>query len=205
MPVPTSGDNDWGVGDQRGAKPFGTATVGTTQVDLITGQHPHSRSDNRHYARWPDGRIEEFDGHRIQVRVEIETYNYLKESEMSGDEIRKGGIGRIFFNGRQVYDWFFRDAQVACRQADRLIGELLACPADLWRPDAAAQLKGRKVFYRDTPALITSVILDQGCVILTADTPDKRFPAPPWREPGEDAEPTVKVEVTSPHLWWYRE
>ena len=199
------GENDWGVGDQAMAKPFAVAMVGKTQVELITGQHPHSRSDNRHYARWPDGRIEEFDGHRIQIRVELQTYNYLKESELSGDQVRKGGTGRIFFNARQVYEWFFRDVQQACRQTDRLIGELLACPANLWESDVVAKLRGRRVFYRDTPAVISSVILDQGCVLLQAETPDGQFPSPPWRERDDILEADVKVEVIDPHIWWFRD
>src|SRR6266550_5734358 len=89
----------WGVGNKKDEKAFAKTFVGSREVELFFGEFPHSRSDNNIYARWPDGRIDEFDGHRVLVSVELSMKNYLKESELSGDEIRKGGSCLIKFNG----------------------------------------------------------------------------------------------------------
>ncbi len=45
-------ENNWGVGDCADAKAFDTAIVNGRSVDLIHGEHPHSRSDNTTYARF---------------------------------------------------------------------------------------------------------------------------------------------------------
>lgn len=174
-------------------------------VDLVHGEHPHSRCDNTTYARWPDGRIEGFDGHRILWEVQLKESNYLKQSDLSGDEVRKGGNGVLIANGVQVYEFFFREIQRALKDASRLIEQLEECPFRIWDEDERQRVKGRKIFWRDQPAIITGLCLDQGCVIIAPDG-FKNFVAPPWRENGDDdGERTVKAEVIDPHIWWWRD
>jgi hypothetical protein len=167
---------EWGIGNKKDDKAFATASVGTTQVELVFGEHPHSRQDHNIYARYPDGRIENFDGHRILTRIEIGETNYLKESELSGDEIRKGGYGKIFFDGIQCYEFFHRDAEWACLRAKQLVAELKEHSSGWANKKNRDKLVGRKVFWERTPAIIKSLIVDQGCVILEPES--GMFPSP---------------------------
>jgi hypothetical protein len=208
-------ERKFGVGNAANEKAFDTATLGRGEhartVDLIFGEHPHSYSENNIYARYRDGRIEEFDGHRIQVRIELETYNYLKESELSGDEIRKGGEGKIFINGEPTDSWFFRDITKALDSAKARLATIMDHPLQLWDKAERAKIVGRKVYYDNTPATVKYFFDDQGCVVLEPE-PGFHFPIPAYeleeakeqnRIPERDEE-TVKLEITSNSIWWWR-
>src|SRR3990172_2956321 len=162
-------EKKWGVGDEADAKAFDHGELkGSRKYELITGQHPHSKSDNCHYARFENGKIEAFDGHRRQIKVEIETFNYMKQSHLSGSEIRKGGEGKIFFDGRQVTNFFFRDPLAALTEARDLVVKFKDHVID-WGRITEAELIGRKVYYKDVPAVILHWYPDQGCVVLGAE------------------------------------
>lgn len=47
-----------------------------------------------------------YDGHHVAWAVLAEEWDYLKQSGLSGNEVRKGGRVRIFADGRQVYEFF---------------------------------------------------------------------------------------------------
>lgn len=196
-------DDQWGPGEPTAWKSHGSVHLGDREVELIYGEHPHSRQDNRHYAML-DETPTAFDGHRIQVGVIIEESNYLKSSHYSGDEVRKGGGCKITADGQVVFAFFSRSAMASCLRAHQLIGQLMEHSSNWMDAKARAELLGRKVFYREHPAIIERLIVDQGCLILkTAD--GAAFPTPVWRdEDDEESEPTVKVEVTDPMIWWFR-
>src|SRR5262245_36631578 len=97
-----SGDQ-WGFGNPEKQEAFDHSMMDDgTPFDLVFGEFPHSRSDNDVYARFADGSVEDFDGHRVLVRVSLRSMNYLKCSGLSGNEVRKGGWCMIEFNGRKV-------------------------------------------------------------------------------------------------------
>lgn len=207
-------DRQFGIGNKAKDKSFGTATVGQDNprtVDLVFGEHPHSYSENNIYARYADGSIEEFDGHRIQVKIELETFNYLKESHFSGDEIRKGGEGRIFLNGEQITSYFFREIEYGLTQAKGELTKLMDHPVSWWDAKEREKMVGRKVYYENTPAVVKYLFLDQGCVVLEPEA-GHQFPIPAHeleeaknegRQP-EREERTVKIEFTSKSIWWWR-
>jgi hypothetical protein len=198
-----SNNDQWGVGNVKDPKGFDKAMVGREQATLIFGEHPHSRCDNNIYARFSDGRIEGFDGFRTLVKVEIEEYNYLKTSELSGNEVRKGGTAKIYFDGQCCYEFFHRDAKWALTTANRLIDEIRdKCP-DWCKKDSRDKLIGKKIFYREIPAVIERLIVEQGCLIIKPEDGDV-FPPPCYDKDREQSD-IVKVEVTSPHIWWYRD
>lgn len=198
----------WGHGDLSKAKTFAWTKLGEEDhgvVELFIGEHPHSRSDNTIYGRADSGIVYGFDGHRILIDVQLRSYNYLKESELSGDEIRKGGECAILADREQVYSFFFRDVHWALRKADHLITELSEHPSSLFEKKARDALPGRKIFYRNHPAIIERLILDQGCAIIrSAD--GSPFPCPAYRDPNDDErETSIKDEILSPHIWWWRD
>ena len=204
-------EEKWGFGNPENARPFGVAILGSAdkgcEVELLFGESPHTRSDNQIYAKFSDGHVEEFDGHRILIDVSIKCNNYMKESHYSGDQIRKGGSCVISADGIAVFEFFFRDPQWALLRAHRLIEELGEHSSHWLSKSARNELVGRKVYYDRTPAIVKRLVEDQGCVILEPDGVD-RFPSPVWRDAdddwGDDYEFSLKVEVLDPKIWWHR-
>lgn len=198
---------EWGAGNRDNWSDHGTVTVGKQEYPLVYGEHPHSRQDNRHYIdlgkdREPVG----FDGHRVLIGVQIESSNYFKESHYSGDEVRKGGSAKILADGEVVFEFFHRDTQWALLRAHSLIGQLREHESGWMIRKERERLPGRLVSYREHPAVIDYLIVDQGCLILKTED-GQPFPAPAWARDegyGYEASSTAKVEVTDPHIWWFR-
>jgi hypothetical protein len=198
-------NEQWGVGNAKDSKAFDTTTCGTGNnaktIELIHGEHPHSRRDNTTYARTKDGRIYGFDGHRAPIKIEIEEYNYLKESELSGDEIRKGCSVKVFAGGVQIFDEFHRDYHRGYLMAKAYIDAISEMGHRF--PKEPEKLIGKVIGYREQLCKIDRVIVEQGCLILsTVDgKPFKRhflYSEDDWEE-----ETSIKVEITSPHICWH--
>lgn len=170
-----------------------------------------------------------FRGHRVQVDVELHTSNRREVNDWKGrDEIRPGGQWKIKLNRQQVYDGYIgTDVPATLRRiADKvetLIGDNTGggCPGfDLADPAPfEEQLVGRRVYYRDTPAVVSSAsVLHQGCVMLKP-VGVNAFPRRGYdldREPDgtghaeqDSYDPMeareIKVEIDSPHIWWWRD
>ena len=187
----------------HGGKPFSKGYLGkfsdkATEYDLIFDEQSKIK------ARFSSGRVEDFDGHRIQTDVRIQTYNYMKESELSGSEIRRGGTVTICLNNFQVYEFFFRQPEDALLRARNILFELYEHPVQAWRSDERERWVGKPVFYRDHPCHIKYFIWDQGCVLLETDD-GKSFPSPAWDdERWSETSSTLKDDILSPHIWWWR-
>jgi hypothetical protein len=203
-------NSEWGIGNKADAKPFDRTFLGDKEVDLIFGEHPHSRQDNNEYARLEDGTIHDFCGHRRLIDVEIKSSNYLKSSHLSGDEIRKSVIGSIFSDGKKVYEFFSREPDIALLRAYHLLQKLQSHESNWLSLDGRYALVGRKIYYHDQPATINAFIEDQGCVIIQSEP---SF-APPrsneedeldyWSDWKRDDHYEIKDDVLSPHIWWFR-
>lgn len=194
----------WGVGNKKDEKTFDSVKMRHGgEVGLFFGEHPHSTQDNNTYARTKDGTIHDFSGHRRPFKIEIEEYNYLKESELSGDEIRKGCSVKIFCDGVQVFDEFHRNYEAGYRIAHQFILDMEENWG--WFPKKTEEKIGKIVGYHEQLFKIKSFIIDQACMMLeTADgKPRKKFL---WEEEDDyEPETAIKVEITSPHLTWYPE
>lgn len=198
---------DWGIGSKANAPGFALGHLEDgTPYELVMGEHPHSRSDNNIYARFANEvgsegeRVVGFNGHRILVRVQLETCNYLKTSWMSGDEVRKGGLWRVWLNGYEVYSGFTGDAFEALLTIRQKLHALMGLPVRLWKGESP---EGRAVYYRDMPARITTWLPDQGCVVLVPDG-EMAFAPPAWSDDRE-AQQSIKDDILSPHIWWWRD
>ena len=66
----------------------------------------------------------EFDGHHVLWGFEYFPYNYMKESELSGDEYRKAGWIKFYRDRVQVYEDFCRTPDVAVRKIPWLLMQL---------------------------------------------------------------------------------
>jgi hypothetical protein len=193
----------WGVGNEASAKAFDTILINNQEYDLIFGQHPHSRQDNNIYARSKSGRIEAFDGYRIRTKVEVEEQSYLKESYLSGNEFRKGGSCKIYFDDICCFEFFHRNAQWALIKAHQLIGELKEHESGWASKKQRDKLVGRKIYYRQVPAIIDSLIVEQGCVIIKPASGG--IVPPPVYDKDRETDTFAKAEVTDPNIWWFRD
>lgn len=144
----------------------------------------------------------EFDGHYVLWGFEYFPTTYLKSSGLSGDEYRKGGEIRYFRNRKQCYSEFCRDPLVAHNKIGATLLKLMDFNWDKYKV-------GEKVWYNKLPCVITMLCEDQGCAVLERE--DKQpFPHAPWHNPedwmggGPDESDSVKVEVTSENVFWYR-
>lgn len=206
----------WGVGSKANAKPFAKSYTGQPgksdrELDLIWGEHPHSTSDNKAYGRFVDtGEILGFDGHRIQVAISLETYNYAKRSHHSGDEIRKGGWIHFKLGMTRapelVYVEGFRDPVRALYTAAGMLEKLIDHPLNLADEKAREKIVGRKVWWCGQPGTVSHWFPDQGAVCINPE-PGRLFkPSEQDLAEGEDYEWShgAKDSIFSSHIYWFR-
>ena len=150
--------------------------------------------------RWFIGDTE-FDGHHFLWGFEYFPTTYLKSSSLSGDEYRKGGEIRIFRNRKQVYSEFCRETHNAILR----IGKLML---DLEGLDFEKIKTGEKIYWRDTPAIISNIMWEQGTMMVEVAEPAENFPEAIWaKEECEKLEDKkeVKVSFLDPNIWWFRD
>ena len=148
--------------------------------------------------RWHVGDVE-FDGHHTLWGFEYFPTTYLKQSELSGDEYRKGGVIRYYRDRKQCFEEFCREPTIAALK----IGETLLKLMDFGWDRLEV---GRKVYFEQTPAVVDMIIENQGCVVLKTED-GKNFPDSAWeKEEGLDTDDkqTIKIEVLSDKIWWWR-
>jgi len=195
--------DEWGAGPRSEWRPSGTALVGRERVPLFFGQHPHSRQDNNAYVEM-NGEAVGFSGFRVLIDVRITSRNYLKTSGLSGDEVRSAVAAVILADGEPVYEIVRRKVEDALVDLRDLLIRLSEHASGWLLKDERDRLVGRKVYYREVPAVIERLIVDQGCVMIRTES-GQPFPPPVYAEPGDDeAESTIKDDVLSPHIWWFR-
>ncbi len=144
-----------------------------------------------------------FDGHRTLWSFKYEPKTYLKESELSGDEWRKGGYMTIMRDGVSVFKEF-------CRRPERafvVMAYILPKLQDFWWEKVKV---GEKIYNHDMPATITSICED-GEIMVESESGEPFNWAHNQEEKKEDPEhyedewgPKDRVHVLSEHLHWFR-
>lgn len=198
----------WGVGDRARSKSFDTVRVGGEEVELIHGEHPHSRRDDTTYARFPDGRIEGFDGHRPLIGFRYEPVNYLKSSGLSGNQVRKGGAVVISFNGNDTYSRFCREPERAAALVLELLPKLTEHSVPLWwEGENYKAMINRKIYYKGTPCVVTD--WDRAVGEITVKTIDgKPFPLESWQGKSDilyDESDYERLDILDERIWWHRD
>ena len=186
---------------------WGKVKIGNEECSLFYDQNNfHSIQTSREYIDYGRKELVPFDGHRYRWKVVIEEYNYLKESHISGDEIRKGGICKLFVNDTQVYEFFFRRVHQALLQAHDVITKLNEHPIGLVDLGNREKVVGRLIYFHGEPGIVSGYITDQGAVVIERED-GKPFKQPIWADGDcDDIERTeVKDDILSPHIWWWRD
>lgn len=163
--------------------------------------------DGTHWSR--------FEGHHVQVDVELSTENEREVNDWKGrDEIRPGGKWLLKLNRQPVAGGYVSaDPLRTLDEIKRLVPELMNHAA-LHHSDPrpyAEQLMYRRVYYDRTPAVVVGTVLDQGCVILRPvgveafpvslydyDRPDESTDDPYERR-------EAKVELWYAPVHWWRD
>lgn len=195
-------DNNWGVGNRKDEKAFDTVKVDGHEYDLIFGEHPHSRRDNNMYIRSKSGRIEGFDGHRSPFKIEIEEFNYMKESELSGYEVRKGGSAKLYCDGILCFNEFCRSYEMGYRFIQDFIMKMEMNWS--WYPKDPKSKIGKVIGYKEQVFKIKSIDVEYADMII--ETLDGKIRNKFLNEDDEDLDEidnTVKVSIVSEHIDWY--
>lgn len=150
-----------------------------------------------------------FEGHFVHVDVELHTFNEREVNDWKGrDEVRKGGTWRLRLNRLPVFSGDFLDPLEALLKIRQVIQKLVHAhhPAfHHWTQSEIDALEGRKVFFRDQPAVIVrQLISSEGRIVLEPDGIE-RFRPPPWAEAGDDYyDREVVTTILDESIWWWR-
>lgn len=112
----------------------------------------------------------DFDGHFLEWKLEYSPKTYLKESELSGDQWRKGGSVKIYLNGDCVLEEFCRNPERALMLLSKGLHELqshfeiFGVDISTWKED----LVGKKVHHGGIPSTVVRYI-DNGEIIVKRD------------------------------------
>lgn len=111
--------------------------------------------------------LREFNGEAPVYGIHFCPTNYYRK-----DEWRKGADCYITRNGKRFFEISGRDIDYCLPKAQVILTQLQEHP--IWFSERGwnKKLVGRKVWYNRQPAIVESVITDQGCVILV---PDRNF------------------------------
>ena len=125
-------------------------------------------------VEYKDGHYEldgtSFDGHILLWSFSYEPKTYLKESELSGDEWRKGGQVRIFMNGDCVFNQFCRTEDRALWIVAEYLPKLKDCEllypmgnTDGWKE----RMIGRKIYHSGVESVIDRYCGDGEIIVRT--------------------------------------
>lgn len=154
----------------------------------------------------------DFDGHFMEWKFEYIPKTYLKESELSGYQYRKGGEVKIYLNDECVLNEF-------CRTEDRAITlvtkhlyelkcffEVFGVHVDRWKEE----IVGKKVYHAGVPSIVDSYDGDGEITLRTEDGKDYEIYGYKIEEMKNDPyyddewEDKDRVHITDSRIYWNR-
>lgn len=152
-----------------------------------------------------------FDGHFVEWKFEYVPKTYLKESELSGDEYRKGGNMRIYLNGDCVCEEFCRTEDMALVLVAKHLHEL-KCHFELLGWDIEGWQKkivGQKVYHAGVPSIVERYCGDGEIILRTEDGKDYEIYGHKKEDEKEgDFEDgwhdKDRVHITDKRIYWHR-
>ena len=182
------------MGEAIEKRVIGKVSIGSckkTEHDLLA-----YRDERGNYRQEVNG--EDFDGHRVLWAFSYEPHTYLKESELSGEQYRKGGYMQITRNGLSVFKEFCRNPERAFTVMQYTLPKLQDFPFEYLEI-------GYKLYNHDQPAYITGLCDDGEIMVKTVDGKPFNW-AFKQNDPKEDDEwgDKDRVHILSEHLYWHR-
>jgi len=169
----------------------------------------YSEELNRHQRDGID-----FDGHFNEWKFEYIPKTYLKESELSGDEWRKGGSVKIYINGDCVLDEFCRTEENAVVLVSKHLYEL-KCFFETFlgvdKGDWKKSIVGMKVYHSGVPSIVESYLGDGEIILKTEDgepykiygskLEDMKESPDHYEDEWNDKD---RVHITDTRIFWWR-
>jgi hypothetical protein len=150
--------------------------------------------------------LREFNGIPVEWGFYLDAHNrYFSKYE--DEEVTYHYRVTITRNKKSFYDFIGNDVTYCIGKAMHLIAILPEHPLQLQQIDFDKKMIGRKVYWRDSPAIIDRYVDGQACVILKPDGMNK-FPVPAWEKAEKDGdEPAeeIKTEIFDKNIWWFRD
>jgi hypothetical protein len=150
-----------------------------------------------------------FDGHFLEWKLEYNPKTYLKESELSGDEYRKGGEVKIYLNGECVLNEFCREPERALMLLSKGLHELqcffefYGIQIQNWKED----IVGKKVHHGGIPSTVQRYCGDGEVILKRDDGKDYRpdlYPSLVNEEEDEWGDED-RVHITDQRINWHIE
>jgi len=113
----------------------------------------------------------DFDGHFVEWKLEYNPKTYLKESEYSGDQWRKGGEVKIYLNGDCVLNEFCRSPERALMLLSGGLHklqchfELFGVQLENWKEE----IVGKKVHHGGIPSVVERYVNDGEVMLRRLD------------------------------------
>lgn len=156
----------------------------------------------------------DFDGHFVEWGFAYKPETYLKESELSGNEWRKGGYVEITMNGECVFKSFCRKQEHAVFMIAEYLPKLQGCdalyPMGLSNKDWKERLVGRKIYHSGIASIVDMVCNDGEIIVRTEDGKDYEIYAHviEAKKEGRDYENEWKdkdrIHITDTRISWFR-
>lgn len=147
----------------------------------------------------------QFNGAPVRWGFTFDDNNY-KRFKYGEGEVLHNHIVTITRNGEPFYDFGCCGVAYGVGKAMEIIESIDEHPLEFNSIDFDKKMIGRKVWFRDYPAIISRYVTGQACVLLEPDGIDK-FPKPKCFNDDdmyyEDTD--VKLEIFSENIWWFRD
>ena len=145
-----------------------------------------------------------FDGHNVLWSFSYEPKTYLKESELSGNEWRKGGSARIFRDGVCVFSEFCREPERAFRILAYMLQKLQDFNFDHLVP-------GRKIYHAGVESILDRICDDGEIIVRTEDGKPYEIYGHKKEERKEDPEhfedewkDKDRIHILDERIYWWR-
>lgn len=151
----------------------------------------------------------DFAGHFLEWKLEYTPKTYLKESQLSGDEWRKGGSVKIYLNDDCVLNEFCREPERALMLLAKGLHELqchfelFGVHIDNWKEE----MIGKKVYFCGIPSTVDRYVGDGELIVKRDDGKDYRPDVYPslMNEEDNEWEDTDRVHITDKRINWHIE
>jgi hypothetical protein len=147
-----------------------------------------------------------FNGSAPTWGVIFEETNYFGKRS-----IKQGGNCYITRNNKKFYEVMGRDVNYCLSKAQYLLVQIQEHPISFSSKNWKNELIGRLIYFYDDPAIVTSVIEDQGCLWIEPDRKLINSFSPKQRDLNdedchwyEEFKNGCKVDYLDPHIWWFR-
>lgn len=142
----------------------------------------------------------QFDGEPVCWGINYAPYNHARYKH---GEFEASTLGNVFItrNGEK-----FCDVRGGIERAKCMINDFSEHPIGLNEIDFDKNVIGRKVWWRSEPAVVTSYISGQACVMLEPDGIPRFTTTAEFADEGCEYyfDGDVKADILDKHIWWFR-